>query len=102
MMQIAELAQRIVVLHRSLGYLHLELPPEICGETAVDAIEAGMKTLDGLSSAAVDRGWKRISIRFDAQILSTPRSPAICSACCPACRLAKRRLPSLKPPRPST
>ncbi|UCV10407.1 hypothetical protein KI614_09315 [Dechloromonas denitrificans] len=72
MMQIAELAQRIVVLHRSLGYLHLELPPEICGETAVDAIEAGMKTLDGLSSAAVDRGWKRISIRFDAQILSTP------------------------------
>ncbi|MFZ2972548.1 MAG: hypothetical protein WA049_07890 [Ferribacterium limneticum] len=72
MTQTAELAQRIVVLHREPGYLRLELPAEICGEAAAAAIEAGMKTLAGLSSAAVDRGWKRISIRFDAQILSTP------------------------------
>lgn len=72
MTQTAELAQRIVVLHREPGYLRLELPPEICGEAAVAAIEEGMKSLAGLSSAAVDRGWKRISIRFDAQILSTP------------------------------
>lgn len=72
MTQTAELAQRIVVLHREPGYLRLELPAEICGEAAVAAIEEGMKTLAGLSSAAVDRGWKRISIRFDAQILSTP------------------------------
>lgn len=67
MTQTAELAQRIVVLHREPGYLRLELPAEICGEAAVAAIEEGMKTLAGLSSAAVDRGWKRISIRFDAQ-----------------------------------
>ena len=72
MTQTAELAQRIVVLHREPGYLRLELPAEICGEAAVTAIEEGMKTLAGLSSAAVDRGWKRVSIRFDAQILSTP------------------------------
>lgn len=71
MTQTAELAQRIVVLHRELGYLRLELPAEICGDAAVAAIEAGMKSLAGLSSAAVDRGWKRISIRFDAQVLST-------------------------------
>ncbi|MBS1144486.1 MAG: hypothetical protein H6R14_1892 [Proteobacteria bacterium] len=71
MTQTAELAQRIVVLHREPGYLRLELPAEICGEAAVAAIEEGMKTLVGLSSAAVDRGWKRISIRFDAQALST-------------------------------
>ncbi|MGB4064634.1 MAG: hypothetical protein WBK19_12505 [Azonexus sp.] len=73
MTQTAELAQRIVVLHREQGYLRLELPAEICGEAAVAAIEKGMKSLAGLSSAAVDRGWKRISIRFDAQILSTPQ-----------------------------
>ncbi|MFH1658540.1 MAG: hypothetical protein ABIG35_04425 [Pseudomonadota bacterium] len=72
MTQTAELAQRIVVLHREPGYLRLELPAEICGEAAVGAIEEGMKSLAGLSSAAVDRGWKRISIRFNAQILSTP------------------------------
>ena len=71
MTQTAELAQRIVVLHREPGYLRLELPAEICGEAAVAAIEEGMKTLVGLSSAAVDRGWKRISIRYDAQALST-------------------------------
>ena len=71
MTQTAELAQRIVVLHREPGYLRLELPAEICGEAAVAAIEDGMKTLAGLSSAAVDRGWKRISIRFDAQVCTT-------------------------------
>lgn len=71
MTQTAELAQRIVVLHREPGYLRLELPAEICGEAAVAAIEQGMKTLAGLSGAAVDRGWKRISIRYDAQALST-------------------------------
>ena len=71
MTQTAEMAQRIVVLHREPGYLRLELPAEICGEAAVAAIEEGMKTLGGLSSAAVDRGWKRISIRYDAQALST-------------------------------
>uniref|UniRef100_Q47EZ8 Uncharacterized protein n=1 Tax=Dechloromonas aromatica (strain RCB) TaxID=159087 RepID=Q47EZ8_DECAR len=70
MTQAAELAQRIVVLHREPGYLRLELPAEICGEVALTAIEQGMKTLAGLSSAAVDRGWKRISIRYDAQALS--------------------------------
>jgi len=72
MTQTAELAQRIVVLHREPGYLRLELPAEICGEAAVAAIEESMKSLAGLSSAAVDRGWKRISIRFDVQMLSTP------------------------------
>jgi len=71
MTQTAELAQRIVVLLREPGYLRLELPAEICGEAAVAAIEDGMKTMAGLSSAAVDRGWKRISIRFDAQQCST-------------------------------
>ncbi|UCV19845.1 hypothetical protein [Ferribacterium limneticum] len=71
MTQTAELAQRIVVLHREPGYLRLELPAEICSEAAAAAIEAGMKTLAGLSSAAVDRGWKRISIRFDAQVCTT-------------------------------
>jgi len=71
MTQTAELAQRIVVLHREPGYLRLELPAEICGEAAVAAIEAGMKSLVGLSSAAVDRGWKRISIRYDAQQCTT-------------------------------
>lgn len=71
MTQTAELAQRIVVLHREPGYLRLELPAEICGEAAVAAIEEGMKSLAGLSSAAVDRGWKRISIRYDAQQCTT-------------------------------
>ncbi len=71
MKQAAELAQRILVVHREPGYLRLELPAEICGETAVAAIEAGMQSLTGLHSAAVDRGWQRISIRYDATAQST-------------------------------
>jgi hypothetical protein len=71
MTQAAELAQRIVVLHREPGYLRLELPSEICGEAAAAAIEQGMKALLGLSRVTVDRGWQRISIRYDAQALST-------------------------------
>jgi len=67
----AELAQRIVVSHREPGYLRLELPSEICGEAATAAIEQGMKALASLSSAVVDRGWKQLSIRYDAQALST-------------------------------
>ena len=42
MTQTAELAQRIVVLHREPGYLRLELPAEICGEAAVAAIKKAM------------------------------------------------------------
>lgn len=71
MTQAAALAQRIIVLHREPGYLRLELPAEICSEAAATAIEQGMQTLSGLSSAAVDRGWRRISIRYDAQVSTT-------------------------------
>lgn len=71
MSQAAALAQRIVVLHREPGYLRLELPGELCGPLASTAIEQGMQTLAGLSSAAVDTGWKRISIRYDNAACST-------------------------------
>ncbi len=66
MSQAKQLAQRVIVLHREPGYLRLELPAELCTVEAAAMIEAGMATLAGISSAAVDRGWQRISIRFDA------------------------------------
>jgi hypothetical protein len=65
MSKAAELARRIVVLQRSPGYLRLELPAELCAPEAAAAIEAGMAGAPGLRSAAVDRGWRRISIRWD-------------------------------------
>lgn len=65
MSQAAEFARRIVVLQRTPGYLRLELPAELCAPAAAAAIEAGMAGAPGLRSAAVDRGWRRISIRWD-------------------------------------
>ncbi|MDP3537827.1 MAG: hypothetical protein Q8S26_03895 [Azonexus sp.] len=74
MSQAAELAQRIVVLHREPGYLRLELPGELCGPLASAAIEQGMQTLAGLTSAAVDTGWKRISIRYESAACSAAQA----------------------------
>jgi len=65
MSQAADFARRIVVLQRTPGYLRLELPAELCTPDAAAAIEAGMAGAPGLHSAAVDRGWRRISIRWD-------------------------------------
>lgn len=66
----AQLAQRIVVLHREAGYLRLELPAELCASAAAAAIEQGLLIRTGIVSAAVDRGWQRMSIRYDATLLS--------------------------------
>jgi hypothetical protein len=71
MSQAAQLAQRVIVLHREPGYLRLELPAELCTPAASAAIELGMSGLAGISIAAVDQGWRRISIRFDQTVCST-------------------------------
>ena len=69
----AELAKLIQVIHREPGFLRLELPAELCGAAAATAIEQGMLKLSGLQSAAVDRNWQRISLRYDATACSTPQ-----------------------------
>lgn len=71
MPQAAQLAGRIVVVHREPGYLRLELPGELCGSDVAANLEAGVGTLAGITTVAVDPGWKRISIRYDAAALST-------------------------------
>lgn len=73
MSQADQLAQRVLVLHREPGYLRLELPAELCTAAASAAIEHGMAGAAGITSAAVDRGWRRISIRFDPAQLSVPQ-----------------------------
>ena len=69
----AELAKLIQVIHREPGFLRLELPAELCGAAAATALEQGMLKLSGLQSAAVDRNWQRISLRYDAAACSTPQ-----------------------------
>ena len=71
MPQAAQLAGRIVVVHREPGFLRLELPGELCGSDVAADLDAGIRTLAGVTTVAVDPGWKRISIRFDAAALST-------------------------------
>ncbi len=71
MSQTAQLAERIVVCHREPGYLRLELPAELCTTDLAADLEAGMKTLTGIASAALDIGCQRISIRYDAARLTT-------------------------------
>lgn len=74
MTQAAELARRIVVLHREPGYLRLELPAELCGAANAVALEQGMQHLAGLVSVAVDRAWQRISIRYNPQQCTTAQA----------------------------
>ena len=71
MSQAVKLAQRVIVLHREPGYLRLELPAELCTPAASAAIEQGMTSLAGINIAVIDRGWLRISIRFDPTVCST-------------------------------
>ncbi len=71
MSQAAQLAGRIIVCHREPGYLRLELPAELCSQDIAADLEAGVRTLAGVVSAAVDAGWQRISIRYDATCLTT-------------------------------
>jgi len=71
MLQAAQLAERIIVCHREPGYLRLQLPAELCTTDLAADLEAGMKTLAGIGSAALDIGWQRISIRYDAAALTT-------------------------------
>lgn len=67
----AQLASRIVVCHREPGFLRLELPAELCTATRAEALERGAAALAGVRSAAVDRGWRRISLRHDPAVLGT-------------------------------
>lgn len=71
MPQAAQLAGRIVVVHREPGFLRLELPGELCGSDVAADLDAGVRTLAGITTVAVDPGWKRISIRYDAAALTT-------------------------------
>lgn len=71
MSQAAQLAGRIVVCHRERGFLRLELPAELCTPDVAADLSAGARTLTGVLSAAVDTGWQRISIRYDAAQLTT-------------------------------
>ena len=71
MSQAAQLAGRIVVCHREPGFLRLELPVELCTADIAADLGAGVRTLAGVVSAAVDTGWQRISIRYDAAQLTT-------------------------------
>ena len=71
MSQAAQLAQRVIVLHREPGYLRLQLPAELCTPEASAAIEQGMAGMAGISVAAVDRDWQRISIRFEQTVCTT-------------------------------
>lgn len=67
----AQLASRIVVCHREPGFLRLELPAELCTAARAEALERGTAALAGVRSAAVDRGWRRISLRHDPAVLGT-------------------------------
>lgn len=70
MLQADDLARQIVVLHREAGFMRLELPALLCLKDNVALIEAHLTGVPGVTSAAVDLAWRRISIRYDAAILS--------------------------------
>ena len=73
MSQAAELARRIGVRHREAGYLRFELPAELCGPAAAAALEAGLMDLAGVTRAAVDRSWRRLTVRYEEGGCSAPR-----------------------------
>ena len=70
MSYVDELARKIVVLHREDGFLRLELPAVLCLPANVAVIESGLAQVPGVASAAVDTGWRRISVRYAADRLT--------------------------------
>lgn len=70
MSHVDELARQIVVLHREAGFLRLEVPAALCLPASVAAIESGLAQMPGVDSAAVDTGWRRISVRYAADRLT--------------------------------
>lgn len=67
----AELARRIVVQHRETGFLRLALPAELCADGPAQALERELPLQPGITGVTLDRGWQRLSLRYDPTRLST-------------------------------
>lgn len=66
-----DLAKQIEVIRREPGFLRLSLPAYLCRQDHAHTIEQQMATQQGIHSAALDAGWRRLSIRFDPASLQT-------------------------------
>lgn len=63
-----DLARRIVVRHRGVGYLRLELPAEVCHPTPAIAIEAALRQVAGVYRVAFYAAQRRLVVSFDAHV----------------------------------
>lgn len=69
-MNVDELAGRIVVRHREVGYLRLELPPELCHAATSALVEQALRGVDGVYRVGFDLASRRLSIRYDSHVCS--------------------------------
>ena len=63
-----DLARRIVVRHREVGYLRLELPAEICHPTAAIAIDAVLRQVAGIYRVTFHAAQRRLVVSYDAHV----------------------------------
>lgn len=70
-MNVDELARRIVVRHRELGHLRLELPAELCHAATAAVVEGSLRQVEGVYRVDFDLPSRRLSIRFDSHVCTT-------------------------------
>ncbi len=69
-MNAEELAGRIFVRHREPGHLRFDIPAELCGPGAAQALDQGLRALPGVYRVSLDAGAKKLSIRYEEHTCS--------------------------------
>lgn len=61
---VARLQDRVVLRHRAEGHLRFQLPGELLSPAAAEAIESGLREVEGVYRVIVYRGAGKLSVRF--------------------------------------
>lgn len=67
-MDTVDLAKQIVVRHREPGYLRFELPPAICHEAALAALDAALRAVAGVYRVSAYGADRRLVVWFDRHV----------------------------------
>lgn len=62
------LQDRVVLRHRAEGHLRFQIPPELATAGSAEAIERGIRSVEGVRRVVVYRGARKLSVRFDETV----------------------------------
>lgn len=65
---VARLQDRVLLRHRAEGHLRFQLPGELLSPAAAEAIESGLREVEGVYRVVVYRGAGKLSVRFQETV----------------------------------